>query len=75
MKLEHFRAELLPEDKVTAVEELRRSYGAVAMVGEEKVRDFDKYFRWSIAGFNRGTTNLYRITLRRWSNPRINIVM
>ncbi len=29
-----FRAELLPEDKVTAVKELRRRYGAVAMVGD-----------------------------------------
>ena len=28
------RAELLPEDKVTAVEELRRQYGSVAMVGD-----------------------------------------
>jgi Cd2+/Zn2+-exporting ATPase len=28
------RAELLPEDKVAAVEELRRKYGSVAMVGD-----------------------------------------
>ncbi len=28
------RAELLPEDKVAAIEELRRAYGAVAMVGD-----------------------------------------
>jgi Cd2+/Zn2+-exporting ATPase len=28
------RAELLPEDKVTAVEDLRRKYGSVAMVGD-----------------------------------------
>jgi Cd2+/Zn2+-exporting ATPase len=28
------RAELLPEDKVAAVEQLRRTYGAVAMVGD-----------------------------------------
>ena len=28
------RAELLPEDKVTAVDELRRRYGCVAMVGD-----------------------------------------
>ena len=28
------RAELLPEDKVTAVEDLRRRYGCVAMVGD-----------------------------------------
>jgi len=32
--VDEFRAELLPEDKVTAVEDLRRSYGAVAMVGD-----------------------------------------
>jgi Cd2+/Zn2+-exporting ATPase len=29
-----YRAELLPEDKVTAVEELRRQYGPIAMVGD-----------------------------------------
>jgi Cd2+/Zn2+-exporting ATPase len=29
-----YRASLLPEDKVAAVEELRRRYGAVAMVGD-----------------------------------------
>ena len=29
-----FRAELLPEDKVAAIEELRRRYGVVAMVGD-----------------------------------------
>ena len=28
------RAELLPEDKVTAIEDLRRRYGTVAMVGD-----------------------------------------
>jgi Cd2+/Zn2+-exporting ATPase len=28
------RADLLPEDKVTAIEELRRTYGSVAMVGD-----------------------------------------
>ena len=32
--VDEFRAELLPEDKVAAVEELRRKYGAVAMVGD-----------------------------------------
>jgi len=32
--VDEFRAELLPEDKVTAVEELRRTYGSVAMVGD-----------------------------------------
>ncbi len=32
--IEEYRAELLPEDKVTAVEELRRRYGIVAMVGD-----------------------------------------
>ena len=32
--VDEFRAELLPEDKVAAVEELRRAYGAVAMVGD-----------------------------------------
>ncbi len=32
--VDEVRAELLPEDKVTAVEDLRRRYGAVAMVGD-----------------------------------------
>ena len=32
--VDDFRAELLPEDKVTAVEELVRRYGAVGMVGD-----------------------------------------
>src|SRR4029077_13656965 len=32
--VDEFRAELLPEDKVAAVEELRRAHGAVAMVGD-----------------------------------------
>jgi Cd2+/Zn2+-exporting ATPase len=32
--VDEFRAELLPEDKVAAVEELRRKYGSVAMVGD-----------------------------------------
>ncbi len=32
--VDEFRADLLPEDKVAAVEELRRRYGGVAMVGD-----------------------------------------
>jgi len=32
--LDDFRAELLPEDKVAAIAELRTQYGAVAMVGD-----------------------------------------
>jgi len=32
--IEDYRASLLPEDKVTAVEELRRKYGVLAMVGD-----------------------------------------
>jgi Cd2+/Zn2+-exporting ATPase len=32
--VDEFRADLLPEDKVTAVEELRGSCGALAMVGD-----------------------------------------
>jgi len=32
--LDDYRAELMPEDKVAAVEELRRMYGSVAMVGD-----------------------------------------
>jgi Cd2+/Zn2+-exporting ATPase len=32
--IDDYRAELLPEDKVAAVEELRRAHGAVAMVGD-----------------------------------------
>ncbi len=32
--IDEFRAELLPEDKVAAVDELRRAHGSVAMVGD-----------------------------------------
>ncbi|MGH9141668.1 MAG: HAD-IC family P-type ATPase, partial [Vicinamibacterales bacterium] len=32
--VDEFRAELLPEDKVAAIEELRRAHGPVAMVGD-----------------------------------------
>ncbi|MEQ1729932.1 MAG: heavy metal translocating P-type ATPase [Vicinamibacterales bacterium] len=32
--LDDFRAELMPEDKVAAIEDLRTQYGAVAMVGD-----------------------------------------
>jgi Zn2+/Cd2+-exporting ATPase len=32
--LDAFHAELLPEDKVAAIEELRRTHGSVAMVGD-----------------------------------------
>ena len=32
--VDEVRAELLPEDKVVAVEELRRTYGSIAMVGD-----------------------------------------
>ena len=32
--VDDYRAELMPEDKVAAVEELRRMYGSVAMVGD-----------------------------------------
>jgi Cd2+/Zn2+-exporting ATPase len=32
--VDEWRANLLPEDKVTAVEELRRKYGALAMIGD-----------------------------------------
>jgi Zn2+/Cd2+-exporting ATPase len=32
--VDEFRAELMPEDKVAAVDELRRRFGAVAMVGD-----------------------------------------
>jgi Cd2+/Zn2+-exporting ATPase len=32
--VDEVRAELLPEDKVTAIEDLRRKYGPVAMVGD-----------------------------------------
>ncbi len=32
--VDEYRAELLPQDKVAAVEELRRRYGSVAMVGD-----------------------------------------
>ena len=48
---------------------------AVILVGEETVRRFDKYLRISAAGFSRGTTNLYRITLRRLAHPRFDIAL
>jgi Cd2+/Zn2+-exporting ATPase len=32
--VDEFRAELMPEDKVAAIDELRRRFGAVAMVGD-----------------------------------------
>jgi Zn2+/Cd2+-exporting ATPase len=34
LDLDGYRAALLPEDKVTAVDELRRRYGALAMIGD-----------------------------------------
>jgi Cd2+/Zn2+-exporting ATPase len=34
LDLDGYRASLLPEDKVTAVEELRRRYGSLAMIGD-----------------------------------------
>jgi len=55
---------------------LRKNWNAaVSLVGEEAVRRFDKYFRISAAGFNRGTTNLYRITFRRLAHPRFDIAL
>ena len=55
---------------------LRKNWdAAVRLVGEETARTFDKYFRVSAAGFSRGTTNLYRITLRRQAHPRFDIVL
>jgi cyclopropane-fatty-acyl-phospholipid synthase len=55
---------------------LRRNWlAAIGLVGEETARRFDKYFRLSAAGFHLGTTNLYRITLRRVARPRFNIAL
>jgi Cd2+/Zn2+-exporting ATPase len=34
LRVDEFRAELMPEEKVAAVEDLRRRYGSVAMVGD-----------------------------------------
>ena len=34
LSFDEFRAELLPEDKLAAIEELRRRYGVVAMIGD-----------------------------------------
>jgi cyclopropane-fatty-acyl-phospholipid synthase len=57
-------------------ERLRKNWdAAVCLVGEETVRRFDKYFRLSAAGFHLGTTNLYRITLRRLAHPRPDLVL
>jgi cyclopropane-fatty-acyl-phospholipid synthase len=57
-------------------ERLRKNWdAAIRLVGEETVRRFDKYFRISAAGFNRGTTNLYRITFRRVSHARFDIAL
>jgi cyclopropane-fatty-acyl-phospholipid synthase len=38
---------------------------AVNLVGEEVVTRYEKYLKLSIIGFHVGTTNLYRLTLRR----------
>ena len=59
--VDEFRAELLPEDKVTAVEELVRRYGAVGMVGDG-VNDAPALARSSLGiamggGFGRGDGN------------------
>lgn len=55
---------------------LRNNWLAAAtLVGEETARRFDKYFRLSAAGFHAGTTNLYRVTLRRIARPRFNIAL
>jgi cyclopropane-fatty-acyl-phospholipid synthase len=55
---------------------LRKNWdAAVSLVGEETVRRFEKYFRISAAGFNRGTTNLYRITFRRLAHPHFDIAL
>jgi cyclopropane-fatty-acyl-phospholipid synthase len=55
---------------------LRKNWdAAVRLVGEETVRQFDKYFRMSAAGFSRGTTNLYRITFRRLAHARFDIAL
>ena len=55
---------------------LRKNWdAAVSLVGEETVRRFDNYFRISAAGFNRRTTNLYRITFRRLAHPRFDIAL
>ncbi|MHB8382917.1 MAG: class I SAM-dependent methyltransferase [Candidatus Binataceae bacterium] len=47
---------------------------AVALAGEQTVRVFAKYLRYSAAGFSFGTTNLYRLTLRRISRPNFEII-
>ncbi|HKV55027.1 MAG TPA: cyclopropane-fatty-acyl-phospholipid synthase family protein [Candidatus Binataceae bacterium] len=55
---------------------LRKNWDeAVALVGEETVRRFDKYFRISAAGFSFGTTNLYRLSLRRLAHPLFGIAL
>src|SRR5580704_10875034 len=55
---------------------LRKNWDpAVNLVGEETVRRFDKYLRLSAAGFHLGTTNLYRITFRKVTRPRFDIVL
>lgn len=38
---------------------------AIALVGEEVVARYEKYLKLSIIGFHVGTTNLYRLALRR----------
>jgi cyclopropane-fatty-acyl-phospholipid synthase len=55
---------------------LRKNWGAaVSLVGDETVHRFEKHFRISAAGFNRGTTNLYRITFWRLAYPRFDIAL
>lgn len=43
---------------------------AVALVGEETVLRYDKYFQLCIIGFHVGTMGLARVTLRRIDAPR-----
>jgi cyclopropane-fatty-acyl-phospholipid synthase len=53
---------------------LRQNWSAaVKLVGEEIANRYDQYFRFSLAGFELGTTNLYRLTLRRIDRPRFDI--
>jgi cyclopropane-fatty-acyl-phospholipid synthase len=50
---------------------LRRSWQhAVALVGLERVKMFDRYLRLSALGFHTGTANLFRVTLRRIDRSR-----
>jgi cyclopropane-fatty-acyl-phospholipid synthase len=47
-----------------------RKAEAIALVGERRVRDFDRYFRTSAGAFDIGTLQLLRLALQKKRSPR-----